>query len=887
MPSTDQAPSLPGDLAAQQEIAEFLARSGIRPIEARGRVLGPAPGYQLLERIGEGGMGTVYRARDLALERDVAVKLIKRSHRNHRLLAERLAREAKLLASLDHDNVIAIHAVGESETGEPFVVMPLVRGSNLGEWVAQREPTAAERLELALAAGRGLQAVHEAGLIHRDFKPANVLVQDQPGARPRVFVSDFGLARALELETEPPTFDSGSGVGEAGVRTETASRESGTTRYMAPELFRGQPATRASDQYAYCVALWELLLGHGSVPEYGWVGAPPRPEGLSASIYAALARGLSPEPSERWPELSSLLDALTPRAPAAISVSRWRGLAIALGLALGLGGMGLGVQALRAEDAGAVSVCADAGEVDALWSPAQRAQLAAHLRTVAPEPADEDLIRSTLASLDAAAESWGARQREQCQREWLLGGLHDSCGQLWQRRFTRQVALLGAIEAEQLDHVPELLRSLTRGGCSQLQSPLDFEVAERIDRSRDAVTLGDFELAEQLADQARQIGEGIGSCGAGWGHERAAAHFQLGLVHAKAGRPRAALVELTEAETHATACGDAALERRIHLRAAKVHALQLSDAEAANTALGRARANANVVGNELPEDAFEAHSVEAAIALLAADYETARERYASALEVIALVDPLRAAEARLNLGTMVMLLGQADMAAIHWERGMAELESRLGPERARNKRAVQAANLGELAFGLGHHERAALHFEQAARSSRAVTRLVGFNGQLRLALAQVYGEQDFAAGVELSEHLAAEVEGAEDLPRERLATHLFLRGRLRLAASYDGAFMTGDPSRRDAVLDAGLADLERSLELWTTLPEQEARYDCMLYLAWHLHDDARTPADQDARDQRARTLLAEVLANYDEKSEFMPTARSLELALKKTDARRN
>ncbi len=189
--------------------------------------------YLVVGVIGAGGMGVVYRARDLQLQRDVAIKLCSRVAEEER---NRLIGEALAMARLSHPNVITVHEVGR-HGDDVFVVMELVSGSTLRSWLAAARRPVRDVVRAFLEAAAGLHAVHRAGLVHGDFKPDNVLVGDDA----RVRLVDFGLARV------------GEGVGSA------PSGAGGTPRYMAPEVRNGWYPSQRSDQYSFCVALAEAL----------------------------------------------------------------------------------------------------------------------------------------------------------------------------------------------------------------------------------------------------------------------------------------------------------------------------------------------------------------------------------------------------------------------------------------------------------------------------------------------------------------------------------------------------------------------------------------------------------------------------------------------------
>ena len=252
--------------------------------------------YAITQLLGSGGMGSVFEAHDGELDRRVAIKVL-REDRDADALTEALRREAQALAKLVHPNVVAVYDVGFDQ-GQLFVVMQMIDGESIDHWLRAREANPAKIVAAFRDAGRGLAAAHAANLVHCDFKPANVLV-DRDGV---VRVGDFGLAQ---------------------FGAETRESVAGTPRYMAPEQFGGV-ATAASDQYSFCVALWEVLAGEPPFPDTPLDDGEaartrtlpelPRSARVPGYVVRALMRGLSRDPAERFPSMEALLAALAPPA---------------------------------------------------------------------------------------------------------------------------------------------------------------------------------------------------------------------------------------------------------------------------------------------------------------------------------------------------------------------------------------------------------------------------------------------------------------------------------------------------------------------------------------------------------------------------------------------
>lgn len=269
--------------------------------------------------LGRGGMGTVLEAYDASLDREVALKVLHPTlARPH---ARRLVREARALAKLSHPNVVQVYDVGEAE-GRTFIAMELVRGQTLREW-QERLPRPGWRacVRAYLQAGQGLAAAHAAGLVHRDFKPSNCIIDDDG----RVRVLDFGLVRALEDGADDEVSSTGRPRGARDERLADSLTNTGvvlgTAAYMPLEQLEGRPVDARGDQFSFCAALYEAL--HGERPfacesldelmaavASDVVRPPPPGTRVPKSLRRALLRGLLADPARRWPSMAALLTEL-------------------------------------------------------------------------------------------------------------------------------------------------------------------------------------------------------------------------------------------------------------------------------------------------------------------------------------------------------------------------------------------------------------------------------------------------------------------------------------------------------------------------------------------------------------------------------------------------
>ncbi len=324
-------PTLDGDGSQEPELGLVATHFGgktplaerFRRAQLRAQMFGD-PGetleigrYEIAGQVGSGAMGTVYRAHDRSLDREVAVKVLHRSDEMHRA---RMTVEAKALAKLSHPNVVTVHEVG-TENGQLFVAMEFVQGKTLQTWL--ETPSELGLIDVFLQAADGLQAAHDAGIVHRDFKPENVIVGDDG----RVRVLDFGMARSpgapllQEIDGEAQPLQA---LEPAITRTGVLA---GTPGYMAPEQFEGSRVEAPADQFAFCIALHEAIWGTrpfagdtvgdlaaSVIGGHALMFAGKPRDGLAPheldAAKAVIERGLKTNPDDRFESMRALMQRL-------------------------------------------------------------------------------------------------------------------------------------------------------------------------------------------------------------------------------------------------------------------------------------------------------------------------------------------------------------------------------------------------------------------------------------------------------------------------------------------------------------------------------------------------------------------------------------------------
>jgi len=476
--------------------------------------------YKVLERLGAGGMGVVYRAHDEQLARDIALKVL--SPTWHAIddpggMQIRLFREAQALAQLSHPNVVVVHDVGTFQH-TVFIAMELVDGVSLRAWLGRARPSS-EIMRVLIAAGRGLAAAHRAGVVHRDFKPENVMVSLDGRAR----VVDFGLARATSLDSDETAIPVKSRVRGTDPDDHIATVESkllgrrltqtgailGTPGYMAPEQFDGVGSGAASDQFSYAATCFFALTGCSAhsfhtLDEYrdavlvgsrvGW------PRSVSRGVRRVIDRGLSVQPDARFPTLEDMVLAFERAAP---QPRRWRTVA-KVGLVLGV--LGLAVWQSRTT----VDACSFRDHpLVAHWAPSRVTAVRERMAATLDVPADER-FGPLSARIEDYADRWQSFRRRACEATHVtreqsedLYSLQTDC---LDRSRERMGAFLAWLEQGDVQLFDDAIRTIddlgTLEACEDTRALLG-EVATLPDDpgAREALRAIDIELQQALAQE--------------------------------------------------------------------------------------------------------------------------------------------------------------------------------------------------------------------------------------------------------------------------------------------------------------------------------------------------------------------------------------------------
>ncbi|MBK7863943.1 MAG: serine/threonine protein kinase [Archangiaceae bacterium] len=620
--------------ACRARVGQLLRRVSLDslatgPAEPEGAVEELVPGlcfgeYVLVEPLGTGANARVYLAQHPQLMRQVALKLIllprDSAARAHTIA--RAVREGRALAKLDHPNVVTVHAVGEAH-GYAWVAMELVKGGTLREWAASAARSTRRDvqrlLQTLLQAGQGLAAAHHSGLVHRDFKPDNVLVSEAGVAR----VTDFGLARPTDaaetgLEAGPALEPHGT---DALVTREGAVV--GTPAYMAPELLGGETATALSDQFSFCVTALECLYGERPFEprtqgqhrwERGPLRRPPAKSPVPRAVHRLLVRGLAERPEQRHGSLAALLVALEryarPRSAARVAVAAVATLA-AVGAALVLA---------TAPGRREAALCEQSTRWSGVWDAPRRAEVRQAFEQ-SGLPFSTAAFEQLAAWLDGYTSQWSDTQRQVClassvsqvgDRSYELLCLHQR-----RQEVVELVAALGHADRALLGRVADLsplLVPATRcvvGPAPAGRPALDLTAAAEIERLQGALArakvagrAGKTAEFEALARETLSAAETLAIAPL-----QAEAGLALGRALTELQRPRPAAAALFTAATAAEGAGLFSLAAECWLALAQATRDRTSaDSEQwltlADLAVQRAGAPADLVAQAKSERGF-------------------------------------------------------------------------------------------------------------------------------------------------------------------------------------------------------------------------------------------------------------------------------------------
>lgn len=751
--------------------------------------------YLLLERLGAGGMGWVFLAYDPELGRKVAIKVLRPDRHMGPLRGARLLREAQAMARLAHPNVVAIHDVGVWNE-QVFVTMEYVQGSTLTSWLAQpRSP--AQIVTVFLDAGRGLAAAHAAGLIHRDFKPDNVLLGEDGRAR----VMDFGLVRAYgdaddaidhDLDV-PDGHEQAAGDPHAHREFERASTASltapltrlgaliGTPPYMAPEQFSGGLVDARTDQFAFCIALFEALWGQrpfrGENLQHDVLHdiRQPRPASRRVPqwIDDIVERGLAHDPAARWPSMDMLLAALAVDP----SVGRRRRIvALSVLVLAGLVTTGLWAFEQHRHKQHVASCQAERDAVWHIWNTERAATLELRF-TETGSPAAASSWEKTRQWLESYAEELGRLRQHNCMahrvehtRSEADMALVDACLDDHEAKFEALVEVLIEARGGMIQHAAHAASNLPllascmdpRRQAAVLRPPA--ELREQLHRSSKQLYRGEALRLIGEIDEARELAEASLASAESLDWKPAVAHARLTLARLELDKGEfeqaqrfaelafrkaavagdtvlmldAALLVSQQAsnrgqyadadawiETSAELLAGAGLESS--LLAARLAVVRSGNARARGR-LADARAHAErglqlyemILGSDHPALTFAL----AALAVVLQELEEKKLATAATereLDILARAygpDNIRLSNVYNTFGANLHIAGELDSARDYYMRGIAITERLFGPEHP--QLIAPLLNIGLLDYERGKLEDARVHFERSQQLNTAV-----------------------------------------------------------------------------------------------------------------------------------------------------------------------
>ena len=795
--------------------------------------------YLVLKRLSSGGMGVVYAAYDPELDRRVAVKVLRRDIAvlDSEEGRTRLFREAQAMARLSHPNVIAVHDVGRAGP-DVFIAMELVEGITVSKWLSNTPRSWREIRDVMSAAGEGLAAAHAAGLIHRDFKPSNVII----GNDGRVRVLDFGLARASGLREETPappdglsSSRSGSEGGESKPVTSTTSTDlsqpgvvMGTPGYMAPEQLVGEPADPRTDQFSFCVVMFEALYGArpfgGDTVETqrasisaGRLAEIPTDRRVPVWLHRLVMRGLSTAPEERFESMRALLDALA-ADPEQRRRSLLRASAVAA-IVLAAGGGLFTVRSARARE------CAGAAaNLGGLWTSPTQEQVKAGLLG-SGRPFAPDAWRVVDRTVGEYSTRWTSQASALCEAgRTHAAELQRQCLAERRAEVDALLKLLAEPKGPAVENAARAAHSLTDlRRCADPEAlsrgparPADPAVATQLAGVRDRLA-----RAKALTDSG-QFAPALEELGPAQALETAARPqvlYQLARLHERVGKYKESERLAHQAAAAAIAQGSPEVAVQAWTMLVALLPARLGRPAESRHWADYAWATIERVG-WTPELEAELRNHLGIVALLSADYPAAEKELERAAELqeglFAPSDPRLAAPLS-NLGIALGRMGRLDESRAVHERALALRLRALGPNHP--EVGISENNIGTLSHRLGDFNGALAHYERALAIQLAA---LGAGHQavlecqegIALELVEV-GRPDAALKVARSALADAEAKGRGD---SSVAGELHYSAGRALAALRRPAEAVVDYQRALAIADrTGRTDNPETAKLFSSL----------------------------------------------------------------------
>ncbi|MEM7157914.1 MAG: serine/threonine-protein kinase [Myxococcota bacterium] len=685
------------------------AERELQPGDALGR-------YVVGERLGHGGMGTVFEALDPALGRTVAIKVLRGANIEEH--AARLRREARALAKLSHPHVVHVYEVAQAE-GSWFIAMERLSGRTLRTWQEEEGPDWRRCIEAYLQAAAGLEAAHAAGLVHRDFKPDNCIID----ARGWVRVLDFGLvheAKAAVSEGHEVTTADGEPDSPADLKTRTGALL-GTVAYMSPEQRGRRPADARSDQFSFCVSLYEACYGQrpfATEPEE--IRSPPRGTTVPVALHRLLLRGLATDPSARWPSMGALTAALK-RVVAPPRRGRW------LAAAAVVGGLGVWLALGRGEDETRCRGGHD--DIAQVWNEDRARRLEQRITDTGLSYAPQTWSR-VRRHLDTYAQQWAQQHRAACEATSVrheqspaVMDLRMSCLRRHRAAMNETVGLLLEADAAGVKQATTLTSKLPDPStCADIErlradlpAPHDPALARRVEALRERlVRVGVLDHAGAY-DEAVAEAEAVlrDARSVDYAPLRAEALLQRGRQYQRVARYDDATRDLERAYTEATTLGHERVELQAVTTLVFVVGVQQNRLDSAEQWGKTALALAD--GGRV--EAFARANAWLAMGIVLerrGRLESSLEHQRRALEI--LTDSLGiehpfAAIVMDSIGTLLAAQGRYDEALDFHRRALAVLEGIHGPKHP--EVGVSLSNIGlvlkdqrKLPEALEHHRQA-------------------------------------------------------------------------------------------------------------------------------------------------------------------------------------